>query len=80
MSYQEVTLSLAGYHLIRVLSQEKHGAPFRVVKDISSLPKSTLFWIFEIDFINGLPWDSGEWHWQATPPLGDSPFCGYSAK
>jgi hypothetical protein len=55
VSFQEVTLSPEGYHLVRVLSQEKHGALFKVVKDLSVLPKSTLLWIFEIGFIKGLP-------------------------
>jgi hypothetical protein len=27
------------------------------------LPKSTLIWIFEINLIEGHPWDWGEWHW-----------------
>ncbi len=43
MNCQEVTLSPASYHSIRVLSQEKHGALFKVVKDFFLLPKSTLF-------------------------------------
>jgi hypothetical protein len=52
-----VTLSPKGYHLIRVLSQEKHGATFKVVRDLSVLPKSTFLWISETGFIEGLPWD-----------------------
>jgi len=80
MSSQEVTLSLPCYHSVKVQSQLKHGAPFKVVRDFSALPKSTLFWIFEISFINNLPWDLGEWHWQATAALRDLPFFGYSAK
>ncbi len=63
VSSQEVTFSLKGYHLIKVLSQDKHGAPFKVVRDLSVLPKSTLIWIFEINLIEGHPWDWGEWHW-----------------
>ncbi len=80
MNFQEVTLSLEGYHSIKVLSQEKHRAPFKVVKNLSVLPKSSLLWVFETSFIEGLPWDSGKWHWQGTPPLGDSPFFGNSTK
>jgi hypothetical protein len=34
------------------------------------LPKSSLLWVFETSFIEGLPWDSGKWHWQGTPPTG----------
>jgi hypothetical protein len=67
VSFQEVTLSPASYHLVRVIIQKKHRALFKVVKDFSVLPKSILFWIFEINFIDSLPWDMGEWHWQATP-------------
>jgi hypothetical protein len=59
---QVITLSLEGYHPIRVLSQERHGAPFRVAKEFPSLTKPPLFWIFKFDFIDGLPWDPGEWH------------------
>jgi hypothetical protein len=55
MNSQEVTLSPIGYHSIRVISQEKHGAPFRMVRDFFALPKSTLVWIFETSFVNGLP-------------------------
>jgi hypothetical protein len=43
VSFQEVTLSFASYHSVKVLSQEKHGAPFRVVRDFLALAKSTLF-------------------------------------
>jgi hypothetical protein len=43
MSSQEVTFSPVGYILVRVLFQTKHGAPFKVVKDFSALPKSTIF-------------------------------------
>ncbi len=67
---QEVTLSPIGYHSVRILFQEKHIAPFRVVTYFSTLPKSVLYWIFETSFIDILPWDSGEWHWQATPLQG----------
>jgi hypothetical protein len=41
---QEMTLSHEGYHLVRVFSQEKHGAPFKMVRDIFVLPKSTILW------------------------------------
>ncbi len=55
MSFQELTLSPEGYHLIKILFQEKHGTPFKVVKDLSMLPKFSFFWIFETSFIKGLP-------------------------
>jgi hypothetical protein len=64
---QVITLSLEGYHPIRVLSQERHGAPFIVVvapfivvEELPSLTKPPLLWIFKSGFIDGLPWDSGE--------------------
>ncbi len=75
-----ITLSIEGYHPIRVLSQERHGAPLRVARELPSLTKPPLFWIFESGFIDGLPSDSGEWHWQASSQMGDSPFFGYFAK
>jgi hypothetical protein len=75
-----ITLSLEGYHPIKVLSQEKHEAPFRVTRELPSLTKPPLLWIFESRFIDGLPWDPREWHWQASSQMGDSPFFGYSAK
>lgn len=31
-------------------------------------------------FVQDLPWDPGEWRWQASPPLGDAPFFGYTTK
>jgi hypothetical protein len=39
-----------------------------------------LFWIFETGFIEGLPWDPDKWHWQGSPPMGDSPFFGFFTK
>jgi hypothetical protein len=42
--------------------------------------KALIYWIYDIGFIQNLPWDSGEWHWLPSPPLGDAPFFGYSAK
>ncbi len=75
-----ITLSPEGYHLIMVLFQERHGAPYKVVRELPTLTKLPLFWIFESSFIDGLPWDPGEWHWQASSQMGDSPFFGYSTK
>jgi hypothetical protein len=43
-------------------------------------PSPLPLWIFESSFINGLPWDSGEWHLQASSQMGDFPFFDYSAK
>jgi hypothetical protein len=45
-----------------VLSQERHGASLRVAKELPSLTKAPLLWIFESNFIDGLPWDLREWH------------------
>jgi hypothetical protein len=42
--------------------------------------KPPLYWVFETRFIQDLPWDLGEWHWQNLHPLGDAPFFGYTAK
>jgi hypothetical protein len=62
VSSQEVTLSPENYHLTRVLVQEKYEAPFKAIRDLSVLPKSSLLWIFETGFIKKVPWDAGEWH------------------
>jgi hypothetical protein len=59
---QVITFSPEGYHPIRFLSQERHGALLRVAKELPSLTKPPLLWIFEFDFIDGFPWDPGEWH------------------
>jgi hypothetical protein len=58
LSFQEVILSPIGYHSVRALSQEKHKTPFRVVRNFSALPKSTLLWIFETGFSPGI-WENG---------------------
>jgi len=60
---QVITLSPKGYHPIRVLSQERHGALFRIARELPSLTKPPHLWIFVSGFIDGLPWDLGEWHW-----------------
>jgi hypothetical protein len=77
---QVITFSPEGYHLIRVLSQERHKALLRIAREFPSLTKPSLFSIFESGFIDGLPWDPREWHWQDSSQMGDSPFFGYSAK
>jgi hypothetical protein len=59
---QVITLSPEGYHPIRVLYQERHGAPYKVAKEFPSLTKLPLLWIFKFGFIDGLPWDLGKWH------------------
>jgi hypothetical protein len=80
-SHQEVTLSTKGYHPIMVLRQERHGSPFKVARELLVPTKPTpLFWIFESGFIKELPWDLGEWHWQGSLSMGDSPFFRYFAK
>jgi hypothetical protein len=58
-----ITLSPEGYHPIRVLTQERHKALLRVARELPSFTKPPLLWIFELSFIDGLLWDSGEWHW-----------------
>jgi hypothetical protein len=41
---QVITLSPEGYHPIKVLTQERHGAPLRVVRELPSLTKPPLLW------------------------------------
>jgi hypothetical protein len=52
---QVINLSLEGYHRIRVFSQERHGASLRIARELPSLTKPPLLWIFEFGFIDGLP-------------------------
>jgi hypothetical protein len=66
---------------VKVFSQERPGATLKIAKEPPAQGKMPLiYWIFDKGFIRDLPWDPGEWHWQATPPLGDAPFYGYTAK
>ncbi len=66
---------------VRVLSQERPEATFKIAREPPVQGKAPLlYWIFDKGFICDLPWDPGEWHWQAIPPLGDAPFYGYTAK
>jgi hypothetical protein len=52
-----------------------------VARDLKAPSKKPpLHWVFETGFIQDLPWDPREWHWQTSPPLGDAPFFGYIAK
>jgi len=78
---QAITISTGNYRTVRVLSQEKPGATLKVARDPPAPSKKPpLYWIFETGFIQDLPWDPGEWHWRANPPLGDAPFFGYTTK
>jgi hypothetical protein len=52
---QVITFSPEGYHPIRVFSQERHRAPLRVARELPSLTKPPLLWIFESSFIDGFP-------------------------
>jgi hypothetical protein len=54
----------------QVLFQKRHGAPYKVARELPSLTKFPLLWIFESGFIDGLPWDPREWHWQASSQMG----------
>jgi hypothetical protein len=47
---QMITLSPEGYHPIRVLFQERHGAPYKVAGELPPLTKLPLLWIFQIRF------------------------------
>jgi hypothetical protein len=80
-THQVISISMENYCPIRVLSPKRFGTILKVVRD-SSTPgkKPPLYWIFETGFFQDLPWDLGEWHWQASPPLGDAPLFGYTAK
>ncbi len=80
-SHQKHSLLLDNHISVRVLSQEGHGATFRITKNPpSASQKTTFYWIFELGFIKNLLWDPGEWHWKDTHPLGDAPFFRYIAK
>ncbi len=80
-SHQAFTLSTDNYHPVRVLSQERPGTTLKVAKEPpASGKKPLLYWVFEIGFIQDLPWDPWEWHWQPSHPLRDAPFFGYTAK
>jgi hypothetical protein len=81
MPQQALTISTRNYCTIRVLSQEKPNATLKVARDpLAPSKKAPLYWIFETGFIQDLPWEPGEWHWRANPPLGDAPFFDYTAK
>jgi hypothetical protein len=72
---QALTISTVNYRPIRVLSQEKPGATLKVTRDPPTPgKKAPLYWIFETGFIQDLPWDPGEWHWQNQPAPGRRSF------
>jgi hypothetical protein len=78
---QIISIATGDLRPVRILSQESPGATFKVAKELKTASKKTpTFWIFESGFIQDLPWDPGEWHWKTSPPLGDAPFYGYTAK
>ncbi|CAM6033220.1 unnamed protein product, partial [Sphagnum compactum] len=80
-SNQAIKISTINHQPIRVLSQENPKATLKVARDPPAPDKKALlYWIFDSGLIQNLPWDPGEWHWQPSPPLGDAPFFGYSAK
>ncbi len=80
-THQVIQLSTANYRQVRVLSQERSRSTFKVARDPPAPGKKPpLFWIYETGFVQDLPWDPGEWHWQAPPPFGDAPFFGYTVK
>ncbi|CAM6016855.1 unnamed protein product [Sphagnum balticum] len=80
-SNQAHTMSTLNQRLVRVLAQENPEAPLKVARDPPTPgKKGPVFWIFDSEFIQDLPWDPREWHWQPHPPLGDAPFFGYLAK
>ncbi|CAM6062201.1 unnamed protein product [Sphagnum tenellum] len=60
---------------VRVLSQERPEATLNITREPPAQGKAPLlYWIFDEGFIRDLPWDPGEWHWQAISPLGNAPF------
>jgi hypothetical protein len=73
---QIISIATSSYLPVRILFQKNAKASLRVAKEL----KTPIFWIFETGFIQDLPWDPGEWHWKSTPPLGDAPLFGYTAK
>ncbi len=76
-----ITIPLEGYEPIRVLTQDNHGATFRLAKNLPLPSKKPLFyWILGSGFISDLQRDPGDWHWQQTRNMGDAPFFGYSSK
>jgi len=78
---QIITIATSSYLSVRILSQESAKASLRVAKELKTTNKKTpIFWIFKTGFIQDLPWDPGEWHWKATPHLGDAPLFEYTAK
>jgi hypothetical protein len=78
---QIITIAISSYLPVRILSQESAKANLRVAKELKTPNKKTpIFWIFKTGFIQDLPWDQGEWHWKATPQLGDAPLFRYNAK
>ncbi len=80
-SNQTHTMSTANHRQVRVLAHENPKATLKVARDpLAPGKKAPLYWIYDSGFIQDLPWDPGEWHWQPHPPLGDAPFFGYSAK
>jgi hypothetical protein len=80
-SQQPIQLAMSNYRQVRILTQEKPGSTFKVARDPPAPGKKPpLFWIFESGFVQDLPWDPRDWHWQAPSPLGDAPFFGYTAK
>ncbi len=80
-SNQALRISTVNHQPVRVFSQENPKATLKVARDPPAPgKKALLYWIFDFGFIQDLPWDPGEWHWQPNPPLGDAPFFGYSAK
>jgi hypothetical protein len=58
---QVITLSFKGYHPIRVLSQEKHGALFKVPKELPSLTKPPYSGFSNLISLMGFPgtWGNG---------------------
>ncbi len=64
-----------------MLTHERSGATLKVARDLAASNKQPpIHWIFEIGFIQDLPWDPGEWHWQIASTLGDAPFFNYTTK
>jgi hypothetical protein len=78
---QVITIATDSFLQVRILSQESSKSGLRIAKELKTPSKKTpIFWIFETGFIQDHPWDPGEWHWESSPPLGDAPFFGYTAK
>lgn len=66
---QPITMATKDYLPTRVLYQERPGSALKIARDPPNPSKKRrLYWMHDTRCIQDLPWDPGEWHWDATPP------------